>query len=369
MAATVLPLTYDECRARFRRAAHGAGVEVEPYALAATGPFGQQLTIDVARVGGTSPRRALVVLSGVHGVEGFVGSALQCELLARLPPEGLPDGVAVVLVHAVNPWGMAHGRRQNEANVDLNRNWGRSDGPPRHNDDYDEVHPLACPDSPTIPSVDELLVRAAPLLAERGTDWVTGALTRGQYRHPDGLHFGGDRTEESNRILEQAVPSTLHSTERLLVVDLHTGVGPRGHITVLSDRPTGSEQADALGALFPNVVTPTDRPGAGASPKPGAIARGLAEAVGAPDTTVATIEVGTADDLEQLAATYQEQWVHRHGDPDDPVHRSVRWAYRCCFTPDDPEWETTALRLGRAHLDATLTAVAGGARRRPRAGP
>lgn len=160
----MLPLTHDECRARFHRAAADAGLDVDRHPISARGPLGQELTIDVVSAGAPAPRHALVVLSGVHGVEGFISSAMQCELLSRLPPDGLPADVGVVVVHAVNPWGMAHGRRQNESNVDLNRNWGRDGGPPTHNDDYDEIHAIACPDTPSIPSVDDLLAQVGPVL-------------------------------------------------------------------------------------------------------------------------------------------------------------------------------------------------------------
>lgn len=353
-----LALTYDECRARFRRACDVAGHRWRAEPIAARGPFGQELTIDHVTIGAAAPRRALVVLSGVHGVEGFVTSAMQRDLVERLDPASLPDDLAVVVVHVVNPWGMAHDRRQDEGNVDLNRNWGRSRGEPEHNDAYDEVHALACPDTPEVPQVEDLLAAAGPLIAERGMEWVRGAITRGQYRHPDGLHFGGDRTEESNLVLERVVVPGLRSAERVFVVDLHTGHGPHGELVTLSDRPEGSAQDRLLRSLFDTVEATADRPDGTSRVKAGPIARGIADDLVAAnpevDCTVATVEVGTAGDLEQLTATYQEQWVHRHGDRSDPAHRAVGWAYRCCFTPDDPEWEHTALTAGRRHLDAAL---------------
>ena len=42
--------------------------------IEARGPDGEELTIDVGIVGATEPSRAVVVLSGVHGVEGFAGT-------------------------------------------------------------------------------------------------------------------------------------------------------------------------------------------------------------------------------------------------------------------------------------------------------
>jgi hypothetical protein len=68
----------------------------------------------------------LVHSSGVHGVEGFAGSAIQIAALSRLST-GSGDhwrsgSVCTVFVHAVNPFGFASLRRFNENNVDLSRN-------------------------------------------------------------------------------------------------------------------------------------------------------------------------------------------------------------------------------------------------------
>ena len=356
-----LPLTYDECRARFRRTCERAGLVWHAEPISARGPFGQLLTVDHTTVGAEQPRRALVLLSGVHGVEGYVSSALQRDLLERVRASDLPDDVGIVVVHVVNPWGMAHDRRQNESNVDLNRNWARSRREPEHNDAYDEIHHLACPDTPELPSVDAMLAETGQLIAEKGIEWIRNAITRGQYRHPDGLHYGGDRTEEPTAIVERVVLPRLGQAERLFVVDLHTGHGPYAKLVTLSDQPEGSPQDVLLRSLFDTVEATADRPDGTSRVKAGPIARGIATDAAdqnpSVECTVATIEVGTADDLTQLAATYQEQWVHRHGDLDDPAHRAVRWTYRTCFTPDDPEWEIAALTSGRRHLDAALAAI------------
>jgi len=80
--------------------------------------------------------------SGVHGVEGYLGSAIQLRYLHELllqneemmkscradngtqvpETESPMKGRKVLLIHAVNPNGMRHHRRTNENNVDLNRN-------------------------------------------------------------------------------------------------------------------------------------------------------------------------------------------------------------------------------------------------------
>lgn len=354
-----LPLTYDECRARFRWAAASVGVEVDTHVIDATGPDGQRLTIDAVTLGATRPRRALVVLSGVHGVEGFVGSALQCGLVRGLDPSALPADVGVLVVHSVNPWGMAHGRRQNESNVDLNRNWRRDHVSPIPNDAYDLIHPLACPDTPGLPGIDELFTAAGALVAERGLVWVRDGITTGQYRHADGLHYGGDRSEASTIVLEGLVGERLLGAQAVLTVDLHTGHGPRGEITLLSDASPGTRQDQFLRAGFPGlrVEATADNPDATTGVKSGQIANGLAQVLPAATCFATCAEFGTAGDDEQLVATYQEQWVHRHGLRGDPAYADVVWAYRRCFTPDDPTWEDQVLPAGHDLLRAAVTAV------------
>lgn len=74
--------------------------------------------------------------SGTHGVEGYLGSAVQIRFLhemimqnekqieSNLQTSSSSHGKVrkILLIHAVNPFGMRNHRRANENNVDLNRN-------------------------------------------------------------------------------------------------------------------------------------------------------------------------------------------------------------------------------------------------------
>ncbi len=355
-----LPLTYEECRARFRRAVRAAGFGFEAYPIAAPGPHGEALSTDVVHLGAERPERALLLLSGVHGVEGFIGSALQCDLLQRLDAAMLPEEVAIVLVHPVNPWGMAFSRRQNESNVDLNRNWRRSEISPIENDAYDAVHAIVCPDTPELPSLDELFAHIRALVAERGSAWVAAAITQGQYRHADGLHYGGAVTEEPCLNLERIVERHLAGVDRLFTLDLHTGHGPHGAITLLCDQPPGSSQYQFLSKLLgPEQVEATvENPDATTSLKSGQIANGMGAFLGARVAHATSAEFGTVGEGAQLAATCMENWVVHRGDRSDPEHEAQVWRYRGCFTPDERAWEQQCLAAGRELVEASVAAVA-----------
>jgi predicted deacylase len=144
------PLTYDECRDRFRWTSAHAGLGVEAFPSRLADRTAQELTIDVTTIGSHRPRRALLVLAGVHGDEGFSSSTLMCDAIDRWVTDGvdetLADDAAIVMIHGVNPWGMAYWRRQNESNVDLNRNWGRDERVEvPENVGYVELHPVLVP--------------------------------------------------------------------------------------------------------------------------------------------------------------------------------------------------------------------------------
>src|SRR5438128_436045 len=96
----------------------GGRLEILP--IAAKGPRGEDLSVDVGWFGAAEPDHVLVHSSGIHGVEGFAGSAIQLQIIDALP--AIAENAALVLVHVLNPYGMAWLRRVNEENVDLNRN-------------------------------------------------------------------------------------------------------------------------------------------------------------------------------------------------------------------------------------------------------
>ena len=146
LVAACFSSNYATARARFLLASAEAGARLDvlthPEAVA---PNGSSLTTDVAILGPTSGERALVVFSGTHGPEGFVGSAAQIALLRELASRADALSVRLVLVHAINPWGFAHISRTTENNVDLNRNFIDWTQAPPANAHYAELHPILCP--------------------------------------------------------------------------------------------------------------------------------------------------------------------------------------------------------------------------------
>ena len=115
--------TYAVARTKFLAAVKDAKGTHESYEHPAKGPAGEPLWTDVAWFGRHDAERVLVTISGTHGVEGHCGSGAQIDWLRRGELARVPDGIAVMMIHAINPYGFAWTRRVTEDNVDLNRNW------------------------------------------------------------------------------------------------------------------------------------------------------------------------------------------------------------------------------------------------------
>ncbi len=169
---------YASARQRFLAAAERAVVTNINCSL--SGPQGEPLCIDVARLGDSDARKALFVLSGTHGVEGYVGSAAQVNWLSSHTEATLDLDVCVFLIHAVNPFGFAWDRRTNEDNVDLNRNFVDFTVELPRNSDYVLLAKLLCPPEWEGPARVEADLKLAAIRESKGIAWFFNANVTGR---------------------------------------------------------------------------------------------------------------------------------------------------------------------------------------------
>lgn len=221
---------YAQARQKFIAAAGKAGARLEHHVLD-SGPLGAQgepLATDVALWGDPDARSLLIVTSGVHGAEGFCGSGCQVAWLEDEPAMSLArrQGVAVLLIHAVNPYGFSHLCRVNEDNIDLNRNFidfsRLTDNP-----GYAELHDLLLPETwPPTPDNERAI---AQYIAAHGRTAFHQAISTGQSAFPDGLFFSGTAPSWSNRTLRGILRQHGAGRSRIAWIDVHTGLGRFGH--------------------------------------------------------------------------------------------------------------------------------------------
>jgi hypothetical protein len=184
--------SYAEARAKFCRAAAEAGGSIRSWLNPnALGPNGELLYLDTARFGPADAPNMLVLISSTHGVEGHCGSGAQIAWLATGGPAKLPKIPGALIVHAINPYGFAWTRRVTEDNVDLNRNFVDHDKAYPKNDGYLAIADAILPQAWNEES-KAATQRAFDSYAQKhGAFALQGAISSGQYSHPDGIFFGG----------------------------------------------------------------------------------------------------------------------------------------------------------------------------------
>ena len=352
---------YGEARRRFLAAAEARGAALGARGLAVRGPRGEELAVDLAYLGPEAPERLLVVSSGIHGVEGFAGSALQHQTLReQLAGPLLPRDTGLLLVHAVNPYGFAALRRVNESNVDLNRNFLRHPDEHVPNADYDALAPAVNPER-LDEATDAESRRALLGFAERhGFPRLQEALTRGQYRHPRGVYYGGAPDEDSASILREVALQETRGARRIIWLDVHTGLGPYGEVEMITecapDHPAYHRGRAWYGAAARSTV-------AGESVSAalhGVMERGLEEALG-PDAELTAFgaEFGTYEPARVFWAMRADNWLHRRGDPDSPRGRAIKEEILEVFRPRDRVWQARVLEEGARVLEQTRAGLVG----------
>lgn len=347
---------YATSRHRFLEAAREAGAVLEALPFDAAGPNGEALTLDVAWLGPKDAKRVVVVSSGLHGIEGFLGGAIQLSVLDELPERA--DDVALVFLHALNPYGFAWRRRVDAENIDLNRNFlhdGEWSGEP---EGYTALDGLLNPRRPPHRGAGALfLLQALPKLAVRGMATLKGVVAGGQYTHPKGLFFGGTRPSETMRHLSEAVPRWFGGVEHLLVVDLHSGLGQPATYKLLVDHPSDAPRVTWLKEHFGSEVQPWDAGDGVAYGIRGGLGTWMKATLPDAEVDVLAAEFGTVPPLIVLRALHLENRAHLWGRPGDPTTETAKRGIQAAFAPADAGWRDAVVDRGHRIVAQALAAV------------
>lgn len=341
--------SYDQAKFRFLQAARSAGAECLSYEVNKKSELG--LSIDVALVGPADAEKTLIVTSGVHGVEGFFGSAVQLAWLESLAGKPLTDDLRVVLVHSINPYGFRHLRRFNEDNIDLNRNF-----PESHNTysggpaGYALHNRFLNPESP--PSQFELFkLKAAWKIWRHGMSSLKESIASGQYQYPNGLFFGGYGPAESTGIVVDHLESWLGQSSRITHIDLHSGLGDYGRHKLLLNELAGAEIYQWFEELFGcDVIESLGEMGGTAYPVNGIFGAWCQQQRQSRDYRFVGVEFGTYDVVRVLKALREENCVHRFESHLSARYNAAKQEIIECFCPSDKRWRCDV-------VDASLSVI------------
>jgi hypothetical protein len=355
--------SYAEAAGRFAIACQdltsaGHNVTHQRLKLGMKGPEAEELAIDIAVIGSLDSGKAIISSSGVHGVEGYPGSAIQLSIMEKLAKSEPFDDHGVIFIHAVNPYGMAWWRRFNENNVDLNRNFLRLDelysGVP---DGYEAVKDFINPK--TVPKKNEYSfnIRALLLILKYGYPNLKQAVAEGQYQYPAAIQYGGSKLEKGPSMLIDWLNDNLVQVKQVFAIDHHTGLGPSGHDTLLLPLELRNKDFDKfveLQQLFPGHIELLSKTGVGYEIK-GDIHQGLVNRFPGISWTYLTQEFGTFKSIKVIRANRDENRWTQWGDYVDEAGAKSHWSrlnLLRIFNPNDAVWQDKIVSRGNAVFES-----------------
>ena len=349
--APAFSASYVEARVKFLEAAATAGLAVESHNHPQLGRDGEALAMDVARDGPADADKLLIVSSACHGVEGYCGSGVQvfalhdAEWLAKAPSQG----VAVLYIHALNPYGFSHIRRVTHENVDLNRNFQDFSKPLPDNEAYREIADLLLP---TVwPPDAQNAAALANYIETRGMAAFQAAFSRGQHAFPKGLFFGGTAPTWSNQTLRGVLRQHVSKARQVAWIDLHTGLGPSGlgeRIFACADDAEalkrarqwwGGDGATPVTSIYDGSSTSAFLTGlmwmALVQECPNAVYTGIA------------MEYGTLPMTDVSYALRGEHWLNNHPEAPAGQARQIKQQMLAAFYTDTDAWKGQIISQAR----------------------
>lgn len=355
---------YSVLRQRFLAAAEAAGAQLFVYPHLLKGPAGESLATDVAIYGEENASRVLVINSGTHGVEGAYGSACQTEFLKQLANGQSHEDLAIIFIHLINPWGTAWGRRFNEDNVDLNRNFIDWSKKPPANKPYAALNPIfKMNDREGAGKIkaDKALAAAAKRLGSKQA--VRQIVETGQYAFADGLFYGGSRPVWSNTTLSNILATFASKADQVIAFDLHTGAGPFAYPALLAVSEAKHAGLDwgrsifgeALSIVITGTTAKTDT--GIAATATGYVSAAIRQQLSPPQVLPLVIECGTLAPDKVFDALRADHWLHLHGEPTAEGPKEIKSNLRQCFIPDDESWRDAVLHRSIFYFNRAVGAL------------
>jgi predicted deacylase len=351
-AGELFPADYRSARERWRGDLERTVScrERRDFPVAGQTPQGTALATDCGWLGAADASRVLVVISGTHGVEGYAGSAVQFDLLNRLPGQ-LPENLAILCIHALNPWGYAWHRRCDAEGIDLNRNFIDFSKPLPANPGYRDLRTALFDDDPE---------RRARVLEryrlQHGQREYEIAVSGGQYNDPVGPFYGGSHPACGRRTIEALIREYRLAERELAVVDVHTGLGEYGHGEIICDHAPDSGGAAVARRWYGTECTLPALGTSSSVPKLGLIDYAW-HAIMGENSCFITLEFGTLP-VDSLFGILLEdhRFRARYGlrPLDHPDFPALVAALRAHFCPDEPHWRQAVVQRARQVIDRAL---------------
>ena len=324
------------------------------YPCAGAGPKGEALITDAVWIGSEEAEKVVVIIAGTHGIEGFAGTAIELDVL-RLITDGLiviPANTAVLMIHALTPWGYAWLRRCDGDGVDLNRNVVDFSSTLPENSGYELLRPALF-----LADVRQRRSAFAEFEQQHGRVALEKAISAGQYSDPAGPFYGGKFPAHGRLVINDLISKYSLQERDLAVIDLHTGLGSYGYGEIICDHQPDSAGAFVAQHWYGDSVTLPLLGTSSSVPKTGLLDYAW-HAIMNERSCYITLEFGTfrTEQLFEVLLRDHQLWAQAGNDLARLQHSGLM---RRHFCPHDQAWREMVLFRARQVIAQALRGLSG----------
>ena len=311
----------------------------------------------------------VVITTGVHGMEGYIGAVMLDVFFDEVYPTLDAEDTGVLVIANINPYGMKYMRRNNENNVDLNRNfildWESFDR--STNKDYPEVKDFLQPEGKIGNAFWHevgFYLNLAKEALTKGADKVSDALLTGQYEYDKGVYYGGNGDEKSTAYLKNVFDDCLDGDyENIVHIDIHSGYGPRYNMVIFNsvyETMTEAETIEAFG--YDYVISHDSESFYATTGDTTDFFYRLAESKDTEKELFSTcFEFGTLgdsfmDSILSLKYTVDENRQHWYPTENKTAKEVVKENYNELFYPTEKEWREKTVEDFKVAAEGVLNA-------------
>lgn len=323
---------------------------------------------------GKKPETLFIIFSGVHGAESYAGHGIQMMILDEILPKADRNQVGFFVVHSLNPYGFKRHQRCTEPGVNINRNCSTGESLFKtQNPGALDLSSRFVPKNP-VSSLQSELIRKMRRegqnvwFDEVTMDQFVKTAGSGQYVSREGLEFGGFEPEPQIKALTARLREIMPKYRDIVLLDLHTGLGDRARLHLLTGDPTACINPD----LFRLLLDPgadralydfTANDVEGFYPTYGATNDLIAELATENQRVCAlTMEFGTLGHSLDAQLQSMNQWVLEHqgmlyGFTSPDIESKIKAASLEKFYPSANDWRESILFISRSLIKKMLHRV------------
>jgi len=346
---------------------------------------------DAIFIPGNDPEKIIIMTSGIHGIEGYTGSAIQNMIIDNfILSKAISNNTylktkvqrrkktsnkinlkinklkllpySILFVHSINPYGHKYFRRVNENNVDLNRNFLLSIrdfavDKRKRNKAYAEMADFLNPEGAYKHSSLEKIsffFDTLKIIRKNNIRTFKQAILEGQYEFPSGIFYGGDIYQPQTKTLIDLVENYTKNYKKVILIDIHTGYGKKGKLHLIGmEKYPDSEILNDLQKLYPLQKIEKAGSKKGHFYKiSGAMFEYFYHKLSEKGKTVLPIawEFGTNNNIkihksiESLRILVTENQTNNYGVANKKSYETASNDFKNLFYPDDEKWQHDVLQ-------------------------